>query len=299
MKHRNGEAVDGQKRMIRLDQRLGHRIIADVAPVDDGGDGMAACPCFLRTADTAADSVVQALPFEGEHLFGDTRSVNCGNHRQQVPVAHGLHQGIAVMLEQKGDLRMGQGQPVNKIGNMTQFRLDGFHIFEPCRCIEEQLLDADVRPSACRRVLVGHKLASGHFNAASQPAVIRSRDAFHLGHRCDTGQRLAPEAQGPDVEQILAGENLAGGMALERPFQIIRTDAAAVIRNPDQSESAVLHGNVNPGASGIDGILHQLLHHGGRTLHNLSRRNLIGNVVIQYADNAHISSPQRSSAPDD
>ncbi|MNN83599.1 hypothetical protein D3C81_2006610 [compost metagenome] len=78
------------------------------------------------------------------------------------------------MLEQKGDLRMGQGQPVDKVGDMSQLRLDGLHVFEPCRGIVEQLLDADVRAPARRRILMGKQLASGKLNAPSQPAVIRS-----------------------------------------------------------------------------------------------------------------------------
>ena len=64
-------------------------------------------------------------------------------------------------------------------------------------------------------------------------------------------------------------------MTEKRPFNLRFINAAAIIRYPDQGQSAIFDLDSNCVCSGIYGILHKLLYHTGRPLNNFSCRNLI------------------------
>ena len=64
---------------------------------------------------------------------------------------------------------------------------------------------------------------------------------------------------------------LGSGVPLETEHRLIRRHAAAVVNDLDERASGVLYHHSHLIRPGIYGILHELLHHGRRSLHDLSR----------------------------
>ncbi len=68
-------------------------------------------------------------------------------------------------------------------------------------------------------------------------------------------------------------------MALEAHARVRLSHALAIVADLYQRFACILDYEGDGGTAGINGVLHQLLHHRGRPLHHLARGDLIGNAV--------------------
>ena len=93
-------------------------------------------------------------------------------------------------------------------------------------------------------------------------------------HGANGRQCLAAETKRSDVEQIVF-RKLRRGMALDGKRQIMRPHTDAVIGDADQSTAAAVGQDIDARGLGVDGILDQLLDHGGGALDHLAGRNAI------------------------
>ena len=107
-------------------------------------------------------------------------------------------------------------------------------------------------------------------------------------HRGDRGQRLAAEAQGADVGQIVVGQ-LRRAVPLDRELQLVGRHADAVVDHRDEGAAALLQGDGDAVRAGIDRVLDQLLHGAGRTLDDLAG----GDAVDQGRGKATRASSRR------
>ena len=73
-------------------------------------------------------------------------------------------------------------------------------------------------------------------------------------------------------------------MAQEGRAALPGGDAAAVVRDPDERHAAPLDLNGHCRRPGVDGVLHQLLHHRGRPLHHLPGGDQVGHMGVQHLD---------------
>jgi hypothetical protein len=80
--------------------------------------------------------------------------------------------------------------------------------------------------------------------------------------------------------------DLAGGVALERCGQLLARNARAVIFHRDQPHAAGQQAQRDLRGTGVQGVVQQLAHHGGRALHHLAGGNLADEFVGQFADRA-------------
>ena len=76
-------------------------------------------------------------------------------------------------------------------------------------------------------------------------------------------------------------------MAQKRRGQLLRRNAAAVVRHADEAHAAVANFHGNGGGAGIQCVFHQLLHHAGRTLHHLTGCNEIRHMGGKLFDLRH------------
>ena len=83
-------------------------------------------------------------------------------------------------------------------------------------------------------------------------------------------------------------------MALHREGKVGRTHAAPVILDKDAPHPAALQRDGYPPRPGIQRILHQFLHHGGRALDHFAGGDAVGGGLRQDADGVHAG---RDSAP--
>ena len=144
------------------------------------------------------------------------------------------------------------------------------HEFQSRRGIVEQVPDGDGSTLRGARLphLTGHAALQVQGRAAAR-ALLPS-DNIHPADGGDGRQSLAPEAQGAYLPQVFGRAQLTGGMAQESRGQLAGGNAAAIVRHPDQAHAAPLDLYHHSGGPGVDGILHQLLHHAGRPLHDLA-----------------------------
>ncbi|MNR35603.1 hypothetical protein D3C85_1534590 [compost metagenome] len=81
------EAVDRQKGMIPLQQRLIQREVAHIPTIDNGRDAAAIRARHFGLGDEARDRIIQAFHLEWKHLFGNRGAIDACNNLKQIPVS--------------------------------------------------------------------------------------------------------------------------------------------------------------------------------------------------------------------
>ena len=126
--------------------------------------------------------------------------------------------------------------------------------------------------------------------AASIRAAVGAADpATHrqAANRAERGQRLAPEAEAVDVEQVRAVD-LGGGVARQRQRQVGGGNAAAVVADPDQRRlppSAIR--DLDPAGARIERVLDQFLDRGGGPLDHLAGGDAVDRGLVELPDRAN------------
>ena len=78
--------------------------------------------------------------------------------------------------------------------------------------------------------------------------------------------------------------------------QLVAAHALAVVGDADQALAAAGGDDVDPLRTGIERVLHQLLHHRRRPLHHLAGGDLVDQVVREDADAPRHQAPRRVSS---
>ena len=105
-----------------------------------------------------------------------------------------------------------------------------------------------------------------------------------MGNGRDGGQRLASEPLGHKGKQILGRGKFGCGVTFKTQLRVLGRHALAVVEHVDGRSACVKHVHFNASRTRIHGILHQFLDHGGGTLNDLTRGNLIGHVLRKFFD---------------
>ena len=82
-----------------------------------------------------------------------------------------------------------------------------------------------------------------------------------------------------DALEVVERGNLAGRMARQGQADLLRPDPGAVVAHANQPASAPLELHFDALRAGVEGILDQLLDHGGRPLDDLTGRDLVDEFV--------------------
>ena len=182
---------------------------------------------------------------------------------------------------------MGQGQMLHQAVHRRGLRAVLAHELQPGGGVVKEVPDGD--GGALRRAgglhLTGFsplQVEGGALRRAGLPG-----QDVHPADGGDGGQGLAPEAQGADPPQVRLRPQLGGGVAQKGRGQLGRGDAAAVVRHPDHAHAAPADLHRNGGGAGVDGVLHQLLHHAGGPLHDLTGGDQIRHMGLQLLDMGH------------
>ncbi len=246
----------------------------------------------------------------------DTHQTGVAFHRNQPPVrrlAENMDDALPqprcrqvvqlrpVVLQRKGNLRVGQRHPQELVRHIPQLRGIRLQKLPPRGYIVKQILHRDIRPLRRARLLLALQLGRRHAEHRSQLLPLPPRAQLHLRHGSNRRQRLPPESQRMDMEQILRRSNLGCGMPLERHPRIRRRHPLPVVNHLNRSLPHILQHHPDMPRPRIHGILHQLLHHGSRTLDHLSRRNLIRHRIGQQTHYIRhrplIYKPNRRNSP--
>jgi len=101
--------------------------------------------------------------------------------------------------------------------------------------------------------------------------------------RCDCREGFAAEAVGLDLLQIVERGDFAGGVTPKRHAGVGGAHAAAVVGDRDPVPAAASDLHPYPARAGVERVLHQLLHDGGRALHDLTGGDLVDQPVRELS----------------
>ena len=215
---------------------------------------------------------------------GDLPAVHLIDHLPEIVIAGGVKLCFPVLNIFKRNIRMGQGQLFDKAADISRFRGRGFQKLRPGRRIVEQIPHQE--GGAVRRSHILQPFLPSALNdiAGSHQIFMGFCDQLHLGNRRNAGEGLSPEPQGRNGCQILHLPDFAGGVAQKGQGNLVPRDAGTVVSDPDKGNSAALDLHSDGAGSRVDGIFHQLLHHGSRALHHLTGGNFVNGTLIQYGN---------------
>ena len=201
---------------------------------------------------------------------------------------------MLVARQRERDLGVGHRQALAGIGRVADLGAWLLEKLEPRRRRVEQVANHDPGAAGeCRRAHQPLGATLDRERVGRAPAA-RSAGDLEPADRGDRRQRLAAKAERRDAKQIVAGE-LGGGVALDREREFVGRHAVAVIGDRYQRPPAVVHDHVDVPGAGVDGVLHQLLDHGGGALDHLARRDAVDDGLGKQPD-GHGSASGREAA---
>jgi hypothetical protein len=152
----------------------------------------------------------------------------------------------------------------------------GLQELAPSRRAEEQLahFDGGALRARGRRQFAGTGVEPLRVRGAGGAA-----DEGEFGHRRDRRERLAAEPHRRHLLEIVERADLAGGVALERQRQFGGLDAAAVVLDQDGAHAACHETHADLRAAGVERVVHEFAHHGGRALDDFARGDLADQFV--------------------
>ena len=260
---------------------------AEVASVDEE----------VLVAEGLAGGVGAADEAAHAHLGGVGRQVHdVSDHvvAEQVEDAEFLGFGFfqdkefaAVVGEGEGDLRARERHAGELFQDVLQLDVVALEELAAGRGVVEEVAYGEIGAhGGCDRGRLG--LAEGaHAHFGARFVLLAAGAEGHFRHGGDAGQRLASEAVGEDLFEVFGRGDLGGGVPLEAEHGIDRAHAAAVVDDLQQGAAGVGHDHGDLGRAGIDGILHQLLHHGRRPLYDLARGDHVGDLRREDFQLAH------------
>ena len=300
MQHAGGEAPDHELVPVGLLQGCGDGLGADIAAVDKenligpgaaGGGGL---------GDVAGNAELLPFAVHRDHFPGGLTAQYRVDGCQQVPVAGGLELLLAVFDQPEGELRVGQGLLLDSAHNGGTLHAVALHEFHAGGRVEKQIPDDDRGADRAARRLAGQELPAIQAQVTALEVFCGAGQQVHAAHGRGGGQGLAPEAQGADGLQVLLGPQLGGGVPQEGGLGVLTAHAAAVVRDPQQGHAAVLKLYGDGFGAGVDGVLHQLLDHGGGTFHDLAGGDQVRQMGVKLDDLRHekASLLERYDCPD-
>src|SRR5581483_9736543 len=192
-----------------------------------------------------------------------------------------------VMPQQERLARMRQAIVRHQRGDVRGFGLLRAQKFLAGRNIEKQIANRDGRARGERRFVAAQQFPACELHRRSGLLLGRARLQKQPRYRGDRGQRLAPESQSRDREQILHVRQLAGGVPLECEKRVIPQHAAAVVGQADQLPASGLYLDAKFRRARIERIFQEFLYDARWPFHHLSRRDFVCNGIGEDANSAH------------
>lgn len=286
--HKRGVAPVEQHVAIRLAHRMGHQLVAHRTAIHKeilqvrlaAGEG--------RQTNPPPQAQAIALDFNRQRLLKETRPANRRHTASARGVIVGFVQaedGLAVMPQVERHIEASQSQTLDDFLQVIEFGFLSLEEFTPRRGVEEQVAHFHRRTDGmgCRLDPRRHVATFGFH----LPGLLGAAGAGRQGqarHRADGRQGLTAKAQAHHPLKVFQVANLAGGVTGQGQRQIVGRDTAAIVTHAQQLDATLLHVDINALGAGVDAVFQQLLDHRCRTLHNLTRRNLVGKARAEQFD---------------
>jgi len=185
------------------------------------------------------------------------------------------------------DARIREGVVPDDPAQHADLRLAGLEKTEPRGRIEEEILHRHRRPHGAPDAgHLDHRPAQG-LDLGSGQLIDRAGGEHEPRDLGDARERLTAESQRTDPAQIRHRFDLARGVPAEREERVLAGHSRSVVLHPDQALRVGSGMDGDEGASRVEGILDQLLHHGGGTIDDLPGPDGPHDRGIEEADAGH------------
>ncbi len=202
--------------------------------------------------------------------------VDHDQHIPQIAAASGLKDQPAIVDKAEASLWIGKGVPLNDGGDLTGFGGGGAQEFLARRHIEKEVFDAHGgahRRTGARRGL-DHAASVAYTGAIGLTNIAAGER--HLADRADAVERLPAKAKGGDVVEIVDGAEFAGGVALERQWQLRFGDAVPVVAHAQQAAPAFARLDADFRGAGVKAVFQQFLDDIGGTFDDFASSDFGG-----------------------
>ena len=241
----------------------------------------------VGTADKAPDAHQGSIRTDINDIPGDIAS-----EEVQYPELKGLggleHEDVpAVVREGEGNVRTGDGYPGELLYNMLELDVVGLEELAACGNVVEDVAHGEGRAAGSSYLLLRDELGGGEDDLGADLVFGAAGAQGDFGHSRYRGKRLAAEAEGHYVLKVLGRGDLGSRVTLETEHGVVSGHAAAVVDDLEERTPRVGGDHRHAARAGVQGILHEFLHHGRGPLYDLARGDHVGYVAGQYPELRH------------
>jgi hypothetical protein len=212
------------------------------------------------------------------HFVSNPKSIDRYQDILQLTISGRRKDLPSLALNGEAHLRECQSILFNHLYGSTRLSTSGFDEFQTSWHGSKEVTHRDrgTRARGGERHHTSLPKAHGYLRSSLLgPAPAEKR---YLRHRTYAGQRLASKAKRTDLLQIGQMSDLTGSMSGKGKWQLRSRYAAAIVAESDKLQTSMNQLDSHLPGTGIQSILYKLLHHRGRPLDHLARRDLGGDI---------------------
>ena len=158
------------------------------------------------------------------------------------------------------------------------FRAVLFHKFHAGRGVEKQVVDGNCGTLRATAFLHSAGSAALQRHARTPRRAAAAGGDLNAAHCGDSGQGFTAKAQGTDTGKILFGAQFGGGVAQKGGGQFFRSDAAAVVADPNETHAAAAQFYAHCAGSRVNSVFQQFLDHAGGPFHDFAGCDHVGKM---------------------
>ena len=193
----------------------------------------------------------------------------------------------AVVGEREGDVGAGQRHARELFEDMLELDVVALEELAARGGVVEEVAHREIGPDRGGHGGGLHFAEGAHAHFRARFVLRPPRTQRHFRHGGDAGERFPAEAVGEDLLQVFRRGDLGGRVPLEAEHGVHRAHAAAVVDDLQERAPRIGHDHGNLRRARVDGIFHQLLHHGRGSLHDLARGDHVGDLRREDLQLAH------------
>ena len=241
-----------------------------------------ALSCCLRTTYISCHLHYRGLGMYVNHIIGNA----CSKHVlysefQRLGWPENAHV-LAVVSQGEAYAWTGKRNSREFCDYVLELHIVRLEEFASCRNVIEQVPYTEVCASRSRNLLCCKVLRIGIIHLTSHLIFFPAGLECDFSYGCYRCESLASKAEGQDVVKVFCRLEFRCGMPFKTENRLIGRHSATIIDDLYQGSACVLNDYSDLISSGIDGILHQLLDHGCRSLHDLSRGYHVSYIAWKY-----------------
>ena len=184
--------------------------------------------------------------------------------------ARGSEHILAVLDDAERDFRMALRRVLHHGNHIVRLGKVLFEELHTCRCVVKQVTDNEGCTLRAARRRIFRDLSRLQMQVQTLQCTGLLGHQIHAGDGGNRRECLAAKSERADAFQILLRADFAGRMAAEGNRCVLCAHAAAVVRDAQIGDAAVLQLDGDRSRTCVNRVFDQLLADGRRTLNNLT-----------------------------